>query len=39
MDIICIDSHAWELLKRKIGRLTSEVTALKELYCPNPRDG
>lgn len=39
MEIVCIDLHAWELLKRQIGRLTSEVTALKALYCSNPRDG
>ena len=39
MEIICIDLSAWELLKRQIGRLTSETAALKELYCTNPRDG
>lgn len=39
MEIICIDVFAWELLKRQINRLTSEMAALKELYCPNPRDG
>jgi len=37
--IVCIEFSAWESLKRKIGRLTSEVAAVKELYCPNPRDG
>lgn len=39
MEIVCIDFFAWEMLKKQIGRLTSEVAALKELYCPNPRDG
>lgn len=39
MEIICIDSQAWKLLKRQIGRLSLEVTALKALYCSNPRDG
>ncbi len=37
--IVCIDLLAWEGLKRQINRLTSEMGALKELYCPNPRDG
>ncbi|MDH6313007.1 hypothetical protein M2137_001794 [Parabacteroides sp. PFB2-10] len=39
MEIICVDLSAWEVLKTEIVRLTSEVFALKELYCPNPRDG
>lgn len=39
MEIVCIDLHACELLKRQIGKLTFEVAALKELYCTNPRDG
>jgi len=37
--IVCIEFSAWESLKRKIGGLTSEVSVLKEVYCPNPRDG
>lgn len=39
MEIVCIDLLAWERLKRQISRLTLEINALKELYCPNPRDG
>ncbi len=39
MEIVCIDLSAWEMLKTQIMRLTSEVSALKELYQPNPRDG
>lgn len=39
MEIVCIDLHAWERLKSQISRLTFEVSALKELYYPNPRDG
>ena len=39
MDIVCIDMLAWERLRQQIGRLTMEVSALRELYCPNPRDG
>lgn len=38
MEIVCIDLSAWEMLKTQIMRLTSEVSALKELYQPNPRD-
>jgi hypothetical protein len=37
--IVCIEFSAWESLKRKIGRLTSEVAVLKEVYYLNPRDG
>lgn len=37
--IVCIDLLAWEMLKTRIKRLTSEMAALKGLYCPNPRDG
>lgn len=39
MEIVCVDLHTWELLKKQIHRLTSEANALKELYCTNPRDG
>lgn len=39
MEIVCIDLHTWELLKRQINRLTFEASALKALYCSNPRDG
>lgn len=39
MKIVCIDFYAWESLKQQIERLTSEMKALKELYCSNPRDG
>lgn len=39
MEIVCIDLLVWERLKRQISRLTLEVNALRELYCPNPRDG
>ncbi|EGK00233.1 hypothetical protein HMPREF9455_03372 [Dysgonomonas gadei ATCC BAA-286] len=39
MEIVCIDLLAWERLKQQIGRLKFEVSALKELYCSNPRDG
>lgn len=39
MEIVCIDFYAWENLKQQIERITSEMKALKELYCPNPRDG
>lgn len=39
MEIVCIDLMAWERIRSQISRLTSEVSALKELYCPNPRDG
>lgn len=39
MEIVCIDLMAWERLRSQISRLTSEVSVLKELYCPNPRDG
>ena len=37
--IVCIELPAWEKLKRQIGRITSEVAALKEVYYSNPRDG
>jgi len=37
--IVCVEFSTWESLKRNIGRLTSEVAVLKEVYCPNPRDG
>ncbi len=37
--IVCVELPAWEMLKTQIKRLTSDVAALKELYCPNPRDG
>ncbi|EGK02392.1 hypothetical protein HMPREF9455_01662 [Dysgonomonas gadei ATCC BAA-286] len=39
MEIVCIDLHTWELLKQQISRLTSDMAALKALYCINPRDG
>ena len=39
MEIVCIDLHTWELLKRQIRRLTSDMTALRAVYCTNPRDG
>ncbi len=39
MEIVCIDVHTWELLKRQISRLTSDASALKAVYCTNPRDG
>lgn len=39
MEIVCIDLHTWELLKRQIRILTSDMTALRALYCSNPRDG
>lgn len=39
MEIVCIDLSTWEMLRMEITRLTSEVSALKELYQPNPRDG
>lgn len=39
MEIVCVDLSAWELLKREVGRLTSEMAALRALYCSNPRDG
>lgn len=39
MEIVCIELPAWEMLKRQIRTLTTYVAALKELYCPNPRDG
>ncbi len=39
VEIVCIDLLAWEMLKRQVSRLTAEMTALKELYCPNRRDG
>jgi len=37
--IVCIELLVWEKLKRQIGRLITDVAALKEVYCPNPRDG
>jgi len=37
--IVCIELPAWEKLKRQISRLISDVAILKEVYCPNPRDG
>jgi len=37
--IVCIELPAWERLKVKVSRLVSEVAVLKEVYCPNPRDG
>jgi excisionase family DNA binding protein len=39
MEIVCIELSAWEMLKAQVKRLSSEMSALKELYCPNPRDG
>ena len=39
MEIVCIDLHTWELLKRQVNRLTAEVAALRAVYCSNPRDG
>ncbi|KAA6339216.1 hypothetical protein EZS27_012831 [termite gut metagenome] len=39
MEIICIELQAWEKLKQQIGRLAADMKVLKELYCPNPRDG
>lgn len=39
MEIVCIDLLTWELLKRQISKLTFEASALKALYCTNPRDG
>ncbi len=39
MEIVCIDLHTWELLKRQISRLTSDMAALRAVYCSNPRDG
>lgn len=39
MEIVCIESPAWEMLKRQIRTLTTDVAALKELYCSNTRDG
>ncbi|WP_255491501.1 hypothetical protein [Dysgonomonas sp. ZJ279] len=39
MEIVCVDLSAWELLKREVVRLTSEMAALRALYCSNPRDG
>jgi excisionase family DNA binding protein len=37
--IVCVELSAWEMLKTQVKRLTSDVAALKELYCPTPRDG
>jgi len=37
--IVCIELPAWEMLKTQVKRLSSEMSTLKELYCPNPRDG
>ncbi len=39
MEIVCIDLHTWELLKRQVNRLTADVAALRAVYCANPRDG
>lgn len=39
MEILCIDLHTWELLKRQVNRLTADVAALRAVYCANPRDG
>jgi len=39
MEIVCIDLHTWGLLKRQISRLTSDMAALRAVYCSNPRDG
>lgn len=39
MEIVCIDLHTLELLKRQINRLTSDMAALRAVYCSNPRDG
>ncbi len=39
MEIVCIDLHTWELLKRQINRLTSDMARLRAVYCSNPRDG
>jgi len=39
MEIVCIELPVWEMLKSKVSRLVSDVAVLKEVYCPNPRDG
>lgn len=39
MEIVCIDLHKWELLKRQICRLTSNMATLRAVYCTNPRAG
>ncbi len=39
MEIVCIDLHTWELLKRQVNRLTADVAALRAVYSANPRDG
>ena len=39
MEIVCIELPVWEILKAKISSLVSDVAVLKEVYCPNPRDG
>ena len=39
MEIVCIELPVWEKIKRQVSRLTSDVASLKEVYCPNPRDG
>lgn len=38
MDIVCIEKRAWESLKQHVSLLTTEVEAMKEQYCPKPRE-
>jgi hypothetical protein len=38
MEMICIERRAWEALKQHLGLLTSEVEAMREQYCPRPRE-
>ncbi len=38
MEMICIEKRAWESLKQHVSLLTTEVEAMKEQYCPKPRE-
>lgn len=36
--MICIEKRAWESLEQHLSLLISEVEAMKEQYCPLPRE-
>jgi hypothetical protein len=38
MEMIWIARRAWEALKQHLSLLTTEVEAMREQYCPRPRE-
>ena len=38
MEIICVEKRAWESLKQYVSLLTTEVSAMKEQFCPRLRE-